>query len=130
MSRSLLMILAAVHLLILNHGAQAQTTSSSVAVVNCTAAASGRATLKNQTGTREKNSDEQQALPNDERPPSFQTSVSAPPKPQEVEFIGLTALKESEALKVICETKASSNDPQSEIDATSAASSLKEVLLS
>ena len=129
MRRSLLIILAAVHLLIVNDAAHGQTTSSSVPGINCTAATSGRVTLKKQTGSREKNSGEQQAVVDDGRRPSFQTSVSAAPKPQEIEFFGLTALKESEALKFICETKASDNR-QADIDATSAASSLREVLIS
>jgi outer membrane protein insertion porin family len=124
MNRLALIILAAIQLLVVNAGAQAQTTSSSVPVIDCTAASDGVATLKRQQPTRDKRSVEDQTVVENERTPSFQTNFSAAPKPRKVEFFGLTALKESEALKLLCERQLNTETTKS------AASALTEILTS
>jgi outer membrane protein insertion porin family len=129
MNRHVLLV-AAIQLLVVSAGTQAQTTSSAVSVFDCAAASNSQATLKRQQTSRDKRSVEEQAVVDNGRRPSFQENLNAAPKHQEVEFIGLTVLKESEALKLVCERNTSSTDRKPDFDATSAASALTEVLKS
>ena len=130
MNRRVLLVLTAIQLLVVSAGTQAQTTSSSVSVFDCAAASNGQATLKRQQTTRDKRSEEEQAVVDNGRRPSFQENLNAAPKHKELEFISLTVLKESEALKLVCERNTSSTDRKPDFDATSAASALTEVLKS
>ena len=125
MQRHKLIIIVAIQLLVVYAGTQAQTTSLGP-VIDCASASTGTATLKRQQPSQGSNDDET-AIENDRRP-SF-TNFNSAPKVKPVEFIGLSALKESEALNLLCQRKAfPSNQRLNQAAVKISASTLKEIL--